>query len=174
MRGIASTDVLLRRGDIDGNNLRMIHWANGILEEITIEGYFVRDGISGQVIDRITFDDGVSWDFDAVNTLTRQVTESQDNIFTDADGETVHGQGGDDNLHGMEGDDQLYGDAGNDFLEGDDGNDTLAGGEGNDRLCGDDGSDLYLFNIGDGHDRIYDRESYTTDDINLIRLGEGK
>ena len=50
----------------------------------------------------------------------------------------------------------IDGDAGNDLLEGGNGNDTLIGGQGNDTLRGGHGDDLYIFNKGDGVDRIYD------------------
>lgn len=51
------------------------------------------------------------------------------------------------------------GGAGIDALYGNDGNDTLQGGTGNDILNGGAGRDTYLFNQGDGIDRIYDDDS---------------
>ena len=50
----------------------------------------------------------------------------------------------------------IDGDSGNDWLHGNDGNDTLIGGAGNDTLRGGYGDDIYIFNKGDGVDRIYD------------------
>ena len=46
--------------------------------------------------------------------------------------------------------------------------DTLIGGTGADALYGDAGDDVYLWNIGDGNDTIYE-----TSGAEVIRLGEG-
>ena len=43
---------------------------------------------------------------------------------------------------------------GTDNLIGGEGNDILCGGEGNDALSGGYGNDSYLFNTGDGEDKI--------------------
>ena len=61
----------------------------------------------------------------------------------------------------------IDGDAGNDTLEGNAGNDTLVGGTGNDRLEGGEGDDVYIFNKGDGEDRIFDANGLADE----IRLG---
>jgi Ca2+-binding RTX toxin-like protein len=45
---------------------------------------------------------------------------------------------------------------GNDTIDGSDGNEMLDGGRGDDNLSGRDGSDKYIFNAGDGVDRIED------------------
>ncbi|MEW8073547.1 MAG: calcium-binding protein [Candidatus Thiodiazotropha sp.] len=174
LHGIASTDVARKRGLLSReNDLVLSYVVDGSAERITIHGYFNRGGTSVQALDRITFDDGVSWDFDTVNTEVRQATEGQDNFYADSSGDTFHGLGGNDNLHGAEGNDQFFGDAGRDYLAGDRGDDTLAGGPGNDRLLGGEGSDLYLFNLGDGHDRLLDAVLNNPDEVNLIRFGEG-
>ncbi|MFC1385690.1 MAG: calcium-binding protein, partial [gamma proteobacterium symbiont of Clathrolucina costata] len=174
LHGIVSTDVARKRGLLSReNDLVLSYVVDGGAERITIHGYFNRNGTSVQALDRITFDDGVSWEFDAVYAEVRQATEGQDNFYADSSGDTFHGLGGNDNLHGAEGNDQFFGDAGRDYLAGDRGDDTLAGGPGNDRLLGGEGSDLYLFNLGDGHDRLIDSALNSPDEVNLIRLGEG-
>lgn len=174
LHGIVSTDVARKRGLLSReNDLVLSYVVDGRAERITIHGYFNRNGTSVQALDRITFDDGVSWEFDAVYAEVRQATEGQDNFYADSSGDTFHGLGGNDNLHGAEGNDQFFGDAGRDYLAGDCGDDTLAGGPGNDRLLGGEGSDLYLFNLGDGHDRLIDSALNSPDEVNLIRLGEG-
>ncbi|MEW8203416.1 MAG: calcium-binding protein [Candidatus Thiodiazotropha endolucinida] len=174
LHGIVSTDVARKRGLLSReNDLVLSYVVDGRAERITIHGYFNRNGTSVQALDRITFDDGVSWEFDAVYAEVRQATEGQDNFYADSSGDTFHGLGGNDNLHGAEGNDQFFGDAGRDYLAGDRGDDTLAGGPGNDRLLGGEGSDLYLFNLGDGHDRLIDSALNSPDEVNLIRLGEG-
>ncbi|UOP06632.1 putative Ig domain-containing protein [Alysiella crassa] len=53
--------------------------------------------------------------------------------------------------------DDLFGGAGNDILQGFAGNDTLTGGQGNDQLEGGLGNDTYVFQRGDGQDRIIDQ-----------------
>jgi Ca2+-binding RTX toxin-like protein len=68
----------------------------------------------------------------------------------------VDGQGGDDRLFGANGNDLLYGRAGNDRLDGGENDDWLIGGTGNDELNGGNGDDTFVFNIGDGQDKIND------------------
>ncbi|MCP4996882.1 MAG: hypothetical protein GY934_24365, partial [Gammaproteobacteria bacterium] len=53
-----------------------------------------------------------------------------------------------------DGNDQLYAEGGDDTLHGGEGDDLLVGGHGQDRLSGGEGNDRYLFNLGDGQDRI--------------------
>lgn len=66
----------------------------------------------------------------------------------------VGGDGNDSFTVTTEEDTFLYGAGGNDFLRTGAGGDLLAGGKGNDTLDGNGGSDLYLFNRGDGDDKI--------------------
>lgn len=63
----------------------------------------------------------------------------------------------------------LEGGAGRDFLRGGEGNDVLSGGAGNDRLDGFAGDDVFIFNTGDGRDRIANFELLGDDDT--IQLG---
>ncbi len=63
----------------------------------------------------------------------------------DAGNDILHGGTGNDNMEGGLGADQLFGDAGNDILSGDEGNDIMNGGAGNDR---------FVFDSGEGDDRI--------------------
>ena len=58
----------------------------------------------------------------------------------------------------------------NDILEGRDNNlgDTLIGLKGDDVLMGGAGDDTYVWNVGDGNDRIVDRQG-----DNVLRFGEG-
>jgi Ca2+-binding RTX toxin-like protein len=57
----------------------------------------------------------------------------------------------------------LYGAGGNDTLTTGSGDDLIAGGKGNDTLDGNGGSDLYLFNRGDGDDKISEGIVVSTD-----------
>jgi Ca2+-binding RTX toxin-like protein len=66
------------------------------------------------------------------------------------------GGSGDDALWGNAGADTLSGMGGKDFLDGGNGADTLIGGTGNDTLRGGAGLDTFVFNAGDGSDKILD------------------
>ncbi|MCP3670796.1 MAG: calcium-binding protein, partial [Gammaproteobacteria bacterium] len=59
-----------------------------------------------------------------------------------------------------------------DTLTGGSGNDTLNGGTGNDTMNGGYGSDTYIFNLGDGQDRIQEY-SKGSSDIDRLVLGAG-
>ncbi|GEM_PF-1744289 len=73
-----------------------------------------------------------------------------------SNGDSLYGEGGNDNLTGNSGNDSLYGGSGNDYLYGNDGDDTLDGGTGNDWLYGGNGNDTYIFGKGYGNDTIED------------------
>jgi Ca2+-binding RTX toxin-like protein len=74
---------------------------------------------------------------------------------------------GSDTMESGAGDDQLIGDAGQDTLRGGKGDDVLSGGKDTDRMEGGADNDTYVFNRGDGADRILDyaedwyKEKYT-------------
>ncbi|MGK5091769.1 calcium-binding protein [Deltaproteobacteria bacterium TL4] len=78
----------------------------------------------------------------------------------------------DDTLLGNLFDNVISGFDGNDTIEGNGGDDLLTGGKGNDTLTGGDGQDTYIFNRGDGQDRI---ELYSSDRTkkDSIKFGEG-
>ncbi|WP_439590585.1 calcium-binding protein, partial [Hydrogenophaga sp.] len=73
---------------------------------------------------------------------------------------------------GREGNDFIFGGLGNDVLDGGEGHDFLYGGRGNDTLSGSAGDDTYVFNVGDGADRITDHD-YTSGNLDTLRLGAG-
>ena len=83
----------------------------------------------------------------------------------------IFGGAGNDELYGGAGDDVLSGGAGNDRLKGGDGRDRLIGGTGDDTLVGGNGLDRFVFNTGDGDDKIVNFED-GLDLINLKRTGE--
>jgi Ca2+-binding RTX toxin-like protein len=92
--------------------------------------------------------------------------EAGNDVLAGGDGDDqLVGDVGDDSLSGGGGADQIFGDAGSDNLSGGDGKDLLVGGDGSDQLAGnagDDeleggtGDDVYRFNLGDGHDVIFE------------------
>ncbi|WP_188750317.1 calcium-binding protein [Marinobacterium zhoushanense] len=99
--------------------------------------------------------------------------EGDDRLDGGADRDRLYGEAGDDVLLGGGGDDRLY---------GGDGNDVLHGGAGSDRLYGGAGQDTFIFNRGDGHDRIGVAEGYDAmpkgrktapQDADTLGFGEG-
>lgn len=94
----------------------------------------------------------------------------------------MEGKGGNDTLFGLGGNDDIDGDAGNDILYGGAGNDTMEGGlgadqlfgglgadilsgdEGNDIMNGGAGNDRFVFDSGEGDDRINGFVAGGTDD----------
>lgn len=71
---------------------------------------------------------------------------------------TAWGDSGPDHLYGGGGDDVIKGLLGDDYIEGNIGNDTLIGGGNNDTLLGGPGFDTYIYNAGDGNDKIEDSD----------------
>ena len=119
-----------------------------------------------------------------------------------AGNDTLNGYGADDSLVGGAGDDSLMGDDGNDTLVGGADADTLLGGIGNDSLFGGDGvdslygglgddtlrggagdegpwlqgregNDTYVYHLGDGLDRLWERAEWGTEDTILFGPGIG-
>lgn len=83
--------------------------------------------------------------------------EGNDALLSGGDGtDTILGGQGDDLLDGGTGNDTLDGGLDNDTLRGGEDNDQLTGGIGNDQLEGGAGFDTYIYNTGDGKDRIED------------------
>lgn len=77
-------------------------------------------------------------------------------LIGNAAGNTLKGGTGQDTLLGKNGGDKLWGGNGNDKLSGGTGVDILSGQKGSDILSGGTGADHFVFNRGDGHDRIRD------------------
>ena len=75
-----------------------------------------------------------------------------------------------DTIYGGKGNDTLTGGKGNDKLAGQSGNDTLWGGAGNDSLWGGKGNDTFIYQAGDGKDKIFD---YSSGDILKILKADG-
>ena len=90
-----------------------------------------------------------------INSLRGSDNDDWMNV-SNSNGDSLYGEGGNDNLTGNSGIDSLYGGSGNDYLYGNDGDDTLDGGTGNDWLYGGNGNDTYIFGKGYGNDTIED------------------
>ncbi|MBZ0130360.1 MAG: hypothetical protein K8F59_14735 [Rhodobacteraceae bacterium] len=82
--------------------------------------------------------------------------DGDDTLFGRGGDDRLSGGGGNDILRGGDGEDDLRGGDGDDLVSGGRGDDRIAGEAGNDRLIGQAGEDIFVFGIGDGHDRIVD------------------
>ncbi len=82
-----------------------------------------------------------------------------DSVLNGTGGHTrsvLAGLDGSDALNGFGGADRLFGGTGNDLLNGGAGADRMDGGRGRDGFTGGAGRDVFVFNLGDGTDRITD------------------
>ncbi len=122
-------------------------------------------------------------------TYTPAGEQGRDILYGGGGNDLLIGQGKEDVLYGGEGNDILFGDdrdeantpmairgddyldggSGDDLLNGNEGDDILIGGTGSDTLVGGKGRDIYIFNRGDGVDRVYDTRS----EGNVLRFGTG-
>lgn len=100
-------------------------------------------------------------------------TSGRDNMEGKGGNDTLYGYGGNDIMDGDSGNDILYGGAGSDNMEGglgadrlygQAGNDILSGDEGNDFMSGGTGNDRFVFDSGEGDDRIAGFVAGGTDD----------
>ena len=99
---------------------------------------------------------------------------SGDDIYKGSDGaDVLGGLSGRDTLTGNGGDDLLSGGGDNDVLDGGTGNDSLVGGGGNDLLYGGAGVDRYVFQAGDGFERIEDNGDTAIDTLRIEGYGVG-
>lgn len=95
----------------------------------------------------------------------REGTAGNDRLVGTAARDVMEGKGGNDTLFGLGGNDVMDGDAGNDVLYGGAGNDDMQGGLGADQLFGGLGADILsgdqgndIMNGGAGNDRfVFDR-----------------
>ncbi len=75
----------------------------------------------------------------------------------------IYGYEGNDEINSGNGNDQVFGNEGDDIINGGRGSDVIVGGTGNDQLAGELWStstwtyenDIYVFNIGDGQDKLF-------------------
>lgn len=125
----------------------------------------VYPGSASAILDQADQLNGLTLKFADGTTMTwkevmAEATKPLDLTLSGTSGnDTLTGGAGNDTLNGLAGNDNLVGGTGNDVLNGGLGTDTLAGGAGDDTLVGDKGNDTYLFNRGEGHDTIIDKDS---------------
>lgn len=110
---------------------------------------------------RISFDEmkisdySDSWISDLTDNELKSNTASLKK-FLNSDSIEFNGSTGKDVFTGYNRADTLHGEAGNDKLNGGKGNDIIYGDEGNDVLTGGKGNDTFVFEAGDGKDRLTD------------------
>jgi Ca2+-binding RTX toxin-like protein len=144
--GIDPSNIKFTRGGSGNNDAIFILPDNSV---ITVEKWF--SGSSYQLAE-IRFDDGTVWTKANINSMCAILEGTET-------GETITGTSGND---------AIYGYGGDDTIKGEGGNDVLYGGTGTDRLEGGSGNDTYVYNLGDGHDTIYDNSG-----TNILRIGNG-
>jgi len=168
------TGILASNTTVSLSGSDLILAINETTDQVKIEGwrYF------GNGIDRIQFNDGVTWNMATILSKLPALavpvgTASNDNLTGwGVLNDNIQGFAGDDELSGCGGNDSLNGGDGKDTLYGGGGNDSLDGGIGNDSLEGGDGNDTYVFNLGSGQDTINDYDP-TSGDLDTISFGAG-
>lgn len=188
--GILSQNLTVLRDGID-----LIIAPNPGVDEVRVRDFF---NSQAQSFAFVQFSDPASaqavWNVQDLEAVAQSGTQLDDQIYGDADDNTINAQAGndevfgaagndtlnggngDDLLYGQQGDDSLFGGQGTDTLYGGLGNDVLHGGAGVDYLSGEQGADTYLFNTGDGQAYIYDGKSLDANGqrhINRLVFGAG-
>ncbi|MEL6542165.1 MAG: calcium-binding protein, partial [Pseudomonadota bacterium] len=92
-------------------------------------------------IEEYRFEDGTVLTFGQVIEIVNTSTDGDDTLADDSGSKTLDGG------------------AGNDTIDGWTGSDRIIGGSGNDNLRGGSDNDVYVFNLGDGQDTIFDAHS---------------
>ncbi|MBR3499522.1 MAG: VWA domain-containing protein [Selenomonadaceae bacterium] len=99
-------------------------------------------------------------------TINAAAVEQDLTITANKKNNKVLGGEGNDVIYGGKGNDSLVGGAGTDAIYGEAGDDTIEGGTGNDTLTGGAGSDTFVYNKGDGNDKITDFDE--DDTLNIV------
>ena len=172
--GISPDDIVAKVVQ-DSNYVNLELSIKGTDDKITVRQHFGCNYNSYQEtpdyqIEKVVFADGTTWDSKTIHDKAHNMSGTEDNdtlYVNDKAATTFRGLGGNDSIVGGIANDLLYGDDGNDTMYGYEGNDTLVGGTGNDYLEGGEGDDTYIFNKGDGEDRIFDANGLADE----VRLG---
>jgi trimeric autotransporter adhesin len=157
--GIAIGDLILRRDQADMDNL-IVTFANAP-GSLLIDDQLGWDKFSGWIWDfgfaTIQFADGTS--LDRATLITMAIAQSS----------TSQG----DDVLGTRFADAIDGGAGNDRIWSYGGNDTLRGGLGNDVIDAGEGTDVTYYNLGDGHDTIFDYSGGSDYSTSTLVFGAG-
>jgi Ca2+-binding RTX toxin-like protein len=130
----------------------------GASDTLTVGGFFVGDGNGGNAIEQIVFEDGTSWDLNAIKAKLLLGSTGADDITAYASDDVIDAGEGDDRVWAGAGNDSAMGGTGNDSVYGQAGNDSIDGSTGNDQLYGNDGSDALTGGAGD--DGLYGEGYY--------------
>ena len=153
----------------------VLRWTGNAVDAVTIEKAFHNSQVqSGTQIESVVFNEGIVWTLnDLMARLVQDGSSGSDMLHgLSSYANRLRGMEGNDTLIGGEHADVLEGGTGGDTLNGNAGADTLTGGQGGDTLDGGTGNDTYIFNLGDGADRITDYDS-TIGNLDTLRLGAG-
>ncbi|TNC97038.1 MAG: Ig family protein, partial [Rhodocyclaceae bacterium] len=136
-----------------GDDLVLLLGVSG--EAVQLTDWFDQD----VPVARVEFIDSTVWDADVLMDLAAQSrlivgTSYGEFIGGTDDSDVIYGLSGDDYVYAAAGGDLLVGGSGEDRLMGGGGDDTLIGGADSDWLRGSAGNDTYIFNRGDGSDRV--------------------
>lgn len=175
---IASSDVTVKRvyiGSVGYGYEALELSINGTEDKLIVRSHFGSYSYNGfyespnSMIEKVVFADGTVWTKEMLSEKARNAVgtvQADDMRAHTNEPVTYRGLAGNDALIGRGGNDTLYGDEGDDGLHGEGGSDVLVGGSGNDSLYGGSGDDIYLFNRGDGADKIVD----TAGEADEVRL----
>ena len=100
----------------------------------------------------VVSDYGADTSFD--DTIT--TGDGNDVLLGNGGNDILNAGAGDDIINAGRGDDTAFGGTGDDLINLEDGNDYAEGGLGDDEMVGYDGADTYIYNRGDGYDRVID------------------
>lgn len=134
------------------SNLNLIVKIVGTTDQITVVNFFQNVDLALQpsMLDKITFDDGSSWNVQEIKARVLVGTALSDQLTGYQSDDFLNGLAGNDVIYGHAGNDTIFGGGGVDFLAGDDGNDAIEGGADDDTINGDAGNDI--LNGGEGID----------------------
>ncbi|SMB25561.1 RTX family calcium-binding cytotoxins and bacteriocins (fragment) [Sterolibacterium denitrificans] len=168
--GVLPDEVTMARSDAD-----LILRVAGTTDRITVRYFFSSDNPASAYnpVQQVRFDDGTSWDIDAIKARLFAGTDGHDTLRGTVGNDLIYGGLGNDTLNGAAGNDQLFGGEGADTLDGGDGNDILDGGAGNDSLNGGSGNNTYLFGKGDGQDTVELYYNTTAGRLNVLQFKAG-
>ena len=113
------------------------------------------DGRNVFKIEKLQFADGSSFNL-AESGLTFHQSDAAEQSYGTAYDDVIYGNNGDDVIYAKGGSDIIIGGKGDDILHGDD------------PYNGEDGNDTYVWNLGDGFDKLHDERGN-----NIIRFGDG-
>ncbi|WP_197410485.1 calcium-binding protein [Sphingopyxis sp. H081] len=157
--GITTSNIILVRDPADEYDLR-VSFAGHEGSLVLNNQFYTSDWRGGRYdwgFDAIEFADGTVWNRAQLFSQLLAADSTANN----------------DSITGSRYADILSGGTGNDLISAGEGNDQLTGGQGNDYLDGSWGSDTYFYNLGDGHDQIYDERKGDGGSVNRLVLGAG-